>query len=1033
MRVAAALSCLLFLSLAARLAAQQYGLRTYGPEDGLPSASVNALCEDAQGALWIGTDAGAARTNGLRVELFGVREGLPNEEVTALHAAPDGSVWMGCRNGAVVHWKRGAPIRVLSVGSPSRTAVRAFASTPDGTLWMGTLGTGVLRVQQEGLPAPDLRVGLPAMVRTLVTDVHGRLLAGTDSGLYVARAQAWQRIAISAVAAQQQVLAIHADAQGVIVGTQAGFVELDTALVPLPPWSRFAGVFPLVLPDPRVLAVTRVRNGDLWVGTPSGLVHLSRRGGPPRMRVIREANGLGHDVVRAVMQDRSGAVWAATAFGGVGKFTGDAFMHYTERDGLRSRIVSAIHRVPDGRLWIGSVGGGMALVNEQGSLVQFGPEQGLMDPMVICIGEDAEGNLLVGTATGGLFRLEGDRFRRVPLGEGAAALRVFDVHLDGASRCWVATDKGLFELLPHGGHRKVLGGALQPTALVHAGDTLFVASDRGLWKVFTHQEPLLLIPHTALPTVPLTSVVRDLAGTLWLGSEGHGLYRLNGTRVDSLGIAQGLRSMSVEQVLLDAHHNLWLGTRRGVHQVELDALQDRVIAVRAYGLEEGFLALESFRNACWLDLDSALWFGTVRGATRFQPGRELVDTVPPSLQFTDLQLLFEHPDWSRWCTALDADGMPQELVLPYDRNHLTFAFTGISLAYPEKVRYRFILEGYDPDWSPITSSDKVTYSNIPPGTYTFRVMARNASGIWTEDTLDFSFTVRPPFWATVKFRAAAGTLLLLLLLGVVRMREQRAQRERQRLEGMVQERTHQLATEKERSDQLLLNILPASTAEELKAKGAAEPRSHPECTVLFSDFTGFTSFSGRMDKETLVAELDHYFRLFDRLCDRHGVEKIKTIGDAYMCAVGLPAERPSHALDAVLMALGMVDAVARSNAERRAKGRQEWPVRIGLHSGPVISGVVGEKKFAYDIWGDTVNLASRMESNSEPGRINISGTTYARVLDYVEVQPRGPVKVKGKGELHMYYVLRLKPRWSADAGGFQPNGDLLAERERLNA
>jgi class 3 adenylate cyclase len=125
------------------------------------------------------------------------------------------------------------------------------------------------------------------------------------------------------------------------------------------------------------------------------------------------------------------------------------------------------------------------------------------------------------------------------------------------------------------------------------------------------------------------------------------------------------------------------------------------------------------------------------------------------------------------------------------------------------------------------------------------------------------------------------------------------------------------------------------------------------------------------------------------------------------------------------MALGMVEAVDRSNAERRAKGLQEWPVRIGLHTGPVVAGVVGEKKFAYDIWGDTVNLASRMESNGEAGRVNISGPVYAQVMDHVEAQPRGPIQVKGKGQVQMYFVLRLKPQYSADERGLLPNEAFL--------
>jgi class 3 adenylate cyclase len=490
-------------------------------------------------------------------------------------------------------------------------------------------------------------------------------------------------------------------------------------------------------------------------------------------------------------------------------------------------------------------------------------------------------------------------------------------------------------------------------------------------------------------------------------------------------MSDGLQSLAIEGIMLDAWENVWLGTRKGVHQVELDVLQEQVLNIKQYGPDDGFIGIESLRNACMLDGDSTLWFGTVRGAIHYDPSEVVEETREPLIHLTELQLFYERPDWTPWCHGMGRNGFPQELELPHDKNHLTFAFTGISLAYPEKVRYRWILEGYDPDWSPITATQRVTYSNIPPGSYTFKVMARNASGIWNEEPITYAFTIAPPFWQTNTFRIAGGGALLLLLFGIVRVRERNLRKDRERLERTVANRTRELATEKDRSERLLLNILPASTAEELKLKGTAEARRYEHCTVLFSDFKGFTTFSTNMDSDTLVAELDHYFRLFDGLCEQYGVEKIKTIGDAYMCAAGIPEPTPTHALDAVLMALGMVEAVDRSNAERRAKGLQEWPVRIGLHTGPVVAGVVGEKKFAYDIWGDTVNLASRMESNGEAGRVNISGPVYAQVMDHVEAQPRGPIQVKGKGQVQMYFVLRLKPQYSADERGLLPNEAFL--------
>ena len=214
--------------------------------------------------------------------------------------------------------------------------------------------------------------------------------------------------------------------------------------------------------------------------------------------------------------------------------------------------------------------------------------------------------------------------------------------------------------------------------------------------------------------------------------------------------------------------------------------------------------------------------------------------------------------------------------------------------------------------------------------------------------------------------------------------------------------------EKQRSDDLLLNILPEEVAAELKEKGRADARAFETATVLFTDFKGFTSMSELLSPAELVAEIDHCFKGLDAIVEKHRIEKIKTIGDAYMAAAGLPDPTGSTAADIVLAALEMRDLIARRGAERTREGKPAFEMRIGLHSGPVIAGIVGVKKFAYDIWGDTVNTAARMESSGEPGKVNISATTYELVkhLAWLRFEPRGLVHAKGKGDLEMYFVER---------------------------
>ena len=231
------------------------------------------------------------------------------------------------------------------------------------------------------------------------------------------------------------------------------------------------------------------------------------------------------------------------------------------------------------------------------------------------------------------------------------------------------------------------------------------------------------------------------------------------------------------------------------------------------------------------------------------------------------------------------------------------------------------------------------------------------------------------------------------------------------LEEKVAERTLELAEKNEilnvelqRSEQLLLNILPYETAQELKMSGKAVARYYPDITVMFTDFKGFTHIAEKLSPEQLVQEIDEFFTAFDLIMEKNGIEKIKTIGDAYMAASGLPAVNDTHALDMVNAAVDIIEYMEVQRQIRIAANRPVFDIRIGIHTGPVVAGIVGHKKFAYDIWGDAVNLASRMESSGEAGQINISQCTYDRISSNYSCIFRGEIEAKNKGKVGMYFV-----------------------------
>ena len=230
--------------------------------------------------------------------------------------------------------------------------------------------------------------------------------------------------------------------------------------------------------------------------------------------------------------------------------------------------------------------------------------------------------------------------------------------------------------------------------------------------------------------------------------------------------------------------------------------------------------------------------------------------------------------------------------------------------------------------------------------------------------------------------------------------------------GVFFSQRNKINKEKKRSDNLLLNILPAEVAEELKEKGNAKAKQFDEVTVMFTDFKNFTQFTEKLSPSELVREIDYYFKAFDSIISKHNIEKIKTIGDSYMCAGGLPVANKTNATDVVMAALEIQKFMSERLNKSADETMEPFEMRIGIHTGPVIAGIVGIKKFAYDIWGDTVNVASRMESTCEAGKVNISGTTYEQVKDKFNCFYRGKVQAKNKGGIDMYFVESIPDKLS---------------------
>lgn len=345
------------------------------------------------------------------------------------------------------------------------------------------------------------------------------------------------------------------------------------------------------------------------------------------------------------------------------------------------------------------------------------------------------------------------------------------------------------------------------------------------------------------------------------------------------------------------------------------------------------------------------------------------------------------------------------LVIYSGRLTLKHSFNNIGFEIQSGVQYeyQFMLRGFDNEWSRWQKYGFKEFTNLGSGLYTFLVKYRaNTNSV--QEMREITFTVLPVWYLSFPAIAIYTLLVIIVIWVSYNQLNFRFARRQYALEQIINSRTEDLIREKEKTEKLLSNVLPKNTADELMAKGKATKIKYNFVTVLFSDIQGFTKIAEEMNPEVLIDELDKFFFHFDSVVEKYGIEKIKTIGDAYMCAGGIPEKNRTNPVEVILAALEMQQYMLNLKKTSEIEGMKFWDIRIGIHTGTVVAGVVGQKKLSYDIWGDTVNTASRMESSGDAGKINISGTTYEFVKEFFVCEHRGKMPVKYKGELDMYFV-----------------------------
>ncbi len=804
--------CSIFLSMLAFLAVtsgrgQEYNFRIYSVEHGLAQSQINCICQDSKGYLWFATHGGGvSRFDGRRFRNYTEKDGLCDNVVYSIIEDHEGNLWLGTDRG--VNKFDGQHFSHLTGNKVLKDAcVWTILEDRQFDLWFGTYSRGVFHFDGDRISNYDSDKGLAGnWVICLTQDRMGNLWLGTDKGASKYDGVRFVSYNKKKELINDRVRSLLEDQKGDLWFATAGGVSRFDG-------SRFSHYTEKEgLCDNRVLTVMQDSRGDYWFTTENG---VSRFNGS-RFTTYTEENGLSLNYVGAILEDREGNIWLGTD-SGITRYGGKTFMSVAKKHGLPHDSVWAICETPDGTMWIGTEEG-IGLYRrgkDKSSILNLDGKNG--KAVAYLFYYDSKGNLWFGSDESNIIKYDGKKFTNFCQTQRLGKVDLHSILEDQRGNIWFGTkEKGVIRY-----NGKTCRYFSEKDGLIHntvntmvqdKWKRIWLGTDGGI-SVYDGSTFENISESDGLPSRYVITLLTDSEGSIWAGTYGGGAVKislpadsgdLKMKSFDTFSTADGLSDDEVLLMIFDDSGNLWLGTNKGINKLDL-AEYNRTgrKSIRLYSKEDGFMGIECNQNAVYKDRRGKIWFGTVKGAIRYDPAEDRLNPVEPLTHLIGVKLFYEPADLSPYAAAANVKSdLPSGLTLPYNQNHLTFEFVGICLTAPERVRYRFMLAGFDKDWSPVTEATLATYSNVPPGDYSFRLKACNNNGVWNREPTMFKFTITSPFWQKWWFYLMVGLLGIGGMILFIRLRIVGLKNRQKGLEEKIQERTRELSGEKQKVEQI---------------------------------------------------------------------------------------------------------------------------------------------------------------------------------------------------------------------------------------